>query len=412
MGNIISTDNGTLDTRTDLGKFIRDYALNDYALDARQVEDPTTFLDVNNRVLKPIAKNMLKKRSCCTGQLKIGIPLPAINPNGLLLESVNVDIPIFEKDDDINQQNCTLPYRPGENRNFKYTSNDTSFIQSKDASCIELYEQQLCPSVRNVRNKNYTGRFDKLYGPYDDKVIGTFKNQNSFKDCNCENSFYKHLSAIESSSLKVTGSQPQVSTDTMAQTLDLRCNELSLEAWKKTDSRMQNLCVNSISTGNISTKDQAKMSLNQSCSTNSKGSTATVNASTPSTPPSNMNQSSPPGTTVQGPPILSNTPTTPPTTTPPTTTPTITTTPPTTTPNTTPNTTPTNTTPNTTPITTPSIAPITTPIIASVTNDLTKLDINSIINLIIANKYYAIGGVAIIILLIVAFSKKKKESSK
>ena len=378
MGNIISTDNGTLDTRTDLGKFIRDYALNDYALDARQVEDPTTFLDVNNRVLKPIAKNILKKRACCTGQLKMGIPLPAINPNGLLLESVNVDIPIFEKDDDINQQNCTLPYRPGESRNFKYTTNDTSFIQSKDASCIELYEQQLCPSVRNVRNKNYTGRFDKLYGPYDDKVIGTFKNQNSFKDCNCENSFYKHLSATESSSLQVTGSQPQVSTDTMAQTLDLRCNELSLEAWKKTDSRMQNLCVNSISTGNMSAKDQAKISLNQSCSTNSKGSTATVNSSTPSTPPSNMNQSSPPGTTVQGPPILSNTPV------------------------------PSAPTPS---APTPSIAPITTPTVASITNDLTKLNINSIINLIIANKYYAVAGVVIIILLIVAFSKKKKASN-
>ena len=31
MGNIISTDNWTLNTNTDLGKFIRDYALNDYA---------------------------------------------------------------------------------------------------------------------------------------------------------------------------------------------------------------------------------------------------------------------------------------------------------------------------------------------------------------------------------------------
>ena len=353
----------------------------------------------------------------------------------LAIESVNVDIPIFEKDDDINQQNCTLPYRPGESRNFKYTTNDTSYIQSKDDSCVELYEQQLCPSVRNVRNKNYTSRFDKLYGPYADKALGTFKNQNSFKDCNCENSFYKHLSATESSSLQVTGSQPQVSTDTMAQTLDLRCNLLPLEAWKKTDSRMKNLCVNSISTGNISAKDQANLSLNQSCSTNSGGPTATVNASTPSTPPSNINQSSPPGTTVQGPPILSNTPTTPPTTTPPTTTPTNTTptnttpsnttptntTPTNTTPtNTTPtNTTPTNTTPNTTLTnttptnTTPTnTTPNTIPIIASITNDLTKLDINSIINLIIANKYYAVGGFVIIILLIVAFSKKKKESSK
>ena len=388
MGNIISTDNGTLDTRTDLGKFIRDYALNDYALDARQVEDPTTFLDVNKRVLKPIVKNMLKKRACCTGQLKIGIPLPAIDPATFLLESVNVDIPIFEKDDDINQQNCTLPYRSGESRNYKYTTNDTSFIQSKDDSCVELYEQQLCPSVRNIRDKNYTGRFDKLYGPYDDKVIGSFKKQNAFKDCNCENSFYKNLSATELDSVRTNKSQGQVSTDTMAQTLDLRCNGLSLEAWKKTDSRMKSLCVNSISTGNISAKDEAKLSLNQSCSTNSKDPTATVNASTPSTPPSNMNQSSPPGTTVKGPPILSNTPVSAPTPAP---------------------------VSASVPLasnTRPSIAPITTPIIASVTNDLTKVDINSIIKLIISNKYYAIAGVVIIILLIVAFSKKKEASTK
>jgi len=401
MGNIISTDNGTLDTRTDLGKFIRDYALNDYALDARQVEDPTTFLDVNKRVLKPIVKNMLKKRACCTGQLKIGIPLPAIDPATFLLESVNVDIPIFEKDDDINQQNCTLPYRSGESRNYKYTTNDTSFIQSKDDSCVELYEQQLCPSVRNIRDKNYTGRFDKLYGPYDDKVIGSFKKQNAFKDCNCENSFYKNLSATELDSVRTNKSQGQVSTDTMAQTLDLRCNGLSLEAWKKTDSRMKSLCVNSISTGNISAKDEAKLSLNQSCSTNSKDPTATVNASTPSTPPSNMNQSSPPGTTVQGPPILSNTPVppTPISQAPPTQTAPINPVPPT-------QTAPISQAP--TPIS-PAPTPIKPPPADSKSS--TQLDVNSIINLIMANKYYAIGIVAVIILIIVLSNKKKRASS-
>jgi hypothetical protein len=409
MGNIISTDNGTLDTSTDLGKFIRDYALNDYALDARQVEDPTTFLDVNNRILKPIAKNMLKKRACCTGQLKMGIPLPAIDPATFMLESVNVDIPIFEKDNDINQQTCTLPYRPGENRNYKYTTNDTSYIQSKDDSCTELYEQQLCPSVRNIRDKNYTARFDKLYGPYEDKAIGSFKKQNAFKDCNCENSFYKNLSATELSSLNV--SQPQVSTDVMAQTLDLRCNLLPLEAWKKTDSRMKNLCVNSISTGNISAKDQANLSLNQSCSTNSGGPTATVNASTPRTPPSNMNQSSPPGTTVQGPPILSNTPVPPAP---------ISQAPPA----------PISQAPpapisqvppapisqaspspiNPSPINPSPINLIPTPV-STDSKSSTQIDINSIINLIIANKYYAIGIVVVIILIIVLSSKKKKASS-
>ena len=409
MGNIISHDNGTLNTNTDLGKFIRDYALNDYALDARQVEDPTTFLDVNKRVLKPIAKNMLKKRACCTGQLKMGIPLPAIDPSTQLLESVNVDIPIFEKDDDITAQACTLPYGPGENRNYKYTTNDTSYIQSKDASCVELYEQQLCPSVRNIRNKNYTGRFDKLYGPYEDKPVGPFKKQNAFKDCNCENSFYKNLSATELSSLKV--SQPQVSTDTMAQTLDIRCNLLPLEAWKKTDSRMKNLCVNSISTGNISAEDQAKLSLNQTCSTNSGGPTATVNASTPKTPPSVMNQSSPPGTTVQGPPILSNTPVPPisPAPAPPVPTPAPISPPPITTP-----------APAPVPVTAPAsvTAPISpapikpTPAPAPTdSKSSSQIDVNSIINLIMANKYYAIGIVVIIILIIVLSSKKKTASS-
>jgi len=404
MGNIISTENGTLNTSTDLGKFIRDYALNDFAIDARQVEDPTTFLDVNKRVLKPIAKNMLKKRACCTGQLKMGIPLPAIDPqNNWSLESVNVDIPIFEKDDDINQQSCTLPYRPGESRNYKYTTNDTSYIQSKDDSCVELYEQQLCPSVRNVRNKNYTGRFDKLYGPYSDKTIGNFKKQNSFRDCNCENSFYKNLSATELSSLNV--SQPQVSTDTMAQTLDLRCNLLPLEAWKKTDSRMKNLCVNSISTGNISAKDQANLSLNQSCSTNSSGPTATVNSLTPATPPSNMNQSSPPGTTVKGPPILSNTPV--PVTPAPVTPAPVTPAPVTPAPVTPAPVTPAPVTPA--PVTP---APITSaPVSPADSKSSTQIDINSIINLIMANKYYAIGIVVIIILIIVFSSKKKTASS-
>ena len=399
MGNIISTDNGTLDTSTDLGKFIRDYALNDYALDARQVEDPTTFLDVNKRILKPIAKNILKKRACCTGQLKMPIPLPAIDPATFMLESVTVDIPIFERDGDITEQSCTLPYRPGENRNYKYTTNDTSYIQSKDDSCVELYEQQLCPSVRNVRNKNYTSRFDKLYGPYDDTALGTFKKKNAFKDCNCENSFYKHLSATELSSLNV--SQPRVSTDTMAQTLDIRCNILPLEAWKKTDSRMKNLCVNSISTGNISAKDQANLSLNQSCSTNSQGPTATVNASSPKTPPANMNQSSPPGTTVSGPPIVPNTPVvTIPTITPVVTTPTIT---------------PVVTTPTITPVvTTPTITPtitpvVTTPVVTTPTTitDLQSLNINSILDLLMTYKIYVIAVVVIIILLIIILNRKK-----
>ena len=350
----------------------------------------------------------------------MGIPLPAIDST-FMLESVTVDIPIFEKDGDITEQSCTLPYRPGENRNYKYTTNDTSYIQSKDDSCVELYEQQLCPSVRNVRNKNYTNRFDKLYGPYDDTAIGIFKKKNAFRDCNCENSFYKHLSATELSSLKVMGSQPQVSTDTMAQTLDIRCNLLPLEAWKKTDSRMKNLCVNSISTGNISAKDQANLSLNQSCSTNSKEPSATVNASSPKTPPANMNQSAPPGTTATGPPIVPNTPTvvttpspvvtTPSpvvtTPTPPVTTPT----PPVTTPTpvvTTPTvvttpvvTTPVTTTPTTTPVTT-----TTTPVVPL--NDISQLNMNSILDLLIANKVY-VGGVILLIIFVIVMLNRKTQ---
>lgn len=267
MGNIISTADGELDTSTDLGRFIKDYALNEIAIDARQVSNPTEYLDVNKRTLLPISKNLLKKRACCTGQTKIPISLPAIDPVTKKLESVTILIPVFDKESDINDANCTLPYRNNENRNYKFTNNSTMFVESNSDACAELYEQQLCPAVRNIRNKNFKDRNSKLYGQYPDKVTGNFKTNNAFVDCNCENSFYKNLTPTEQAAIK--SNIPMVSPDTMAQTLDIRCNSFPQITWKRGDVRAKNLCVNTVVAGAISASDQANLGIKQSCSTSS-----------------------------------------------------------------------------------------------------------------------------------------------
>ena len=126
MGNVITKTNLTLNTDTQLGKFIHEWALNDYTIhpDATATQ-PKKF------------KHILKKRACCTYTPSIGIGIAGVETkrtmNGVTLDMTptkinqyKVNILPFNGADGlpsasgsvINEDNCKIEDDAGPGQSF------------------------------------------------------------------------------------------------------------------------------------------------------------------------------------------------------------------------------------------------------------------------------------------------------
>ena len=143
MGNTVS-EAGQIKT-TDLGNFIKNWALNDYTPD-KTYENQMSI------------KYSLKKRACCINQKTMPIALPSIDnsstttPKTLLLSSVQ--IPIFKDQAELDS-GCVLPITSTTSADYKYTSLSTDpKVISITSGCANIYDF-LCPKIR--ADKKATG---------------------------------------------------------------------------------------------------------------------------------------------------------------------------------------------------------------------------------------------------------------
>jgi hypothetical protein len=257
MGNVITDSGGTTRIKnTPLGKFIKDWAINNFVIHP----------DFQNQDLH---KFTLKKRACCTNNTQPTIGVMDVNPDPKdnKMYQYAVGIPVFEDRSDIKRENCMLPYAGDKDDNFMYDSYDSNQVLSSKHTCADFYENRFCPMVR--RNRSYyklnlkdpklsLAQMASLYGVNPDKARDN--RVNAYVDCNCENSFFK-------STLGTVQTNNRASPDQMAQTLDSRCNQNLDKAWRKSHNIINNLCINSINVqGGITADNGGQIAIQQQCS--------------------------------------------------------------------------------------------------------------------------------------------------
>ena len=295
MGNIIVKSNSlTLNTDTELGKFIYQWALNDYTI------HPHASLNFPKKF-----KDILKKRACCTYKPTVSIGIAGIddkntvNANKIL--QYKIDIAPFLGDDGlpsasgdvINAKNCTINDDTGPNQSFldNDTKNKTANVNSTQA-CKTFYDKgdnnepgfgqyvlrnrtnndEFPPDLTGIKivtdpNKLYTHPLgDQINGltpnASDPGIQGNNNGQlNPYSDCNCVNSIYAVHKELF---LSANGSAPN--PEMLAQTNDGKCTKTN-SAWKgQNASDGTKICFNLANTGNISADDSGNVKLTQSCS--------------------------------------------------------------------------------------------------------------------------------------------------
>ena len=249
MGNKITVLSGTGDLNTDneLGKFIYDWALNDY----------TVHPDL--KLTDPIYKDQLKKRACTIQQNSVGIGLPGIDKNNNFVPHYNINIPVFND-----------TYNPRTPDKCKLTlnninSNDTEYMNTNPSSttggiviapqnAITFYNG-FCNAVK--KNRTQYKETDSLYGPDPDPLNAVDNIANSYVDCNCANSFFKDPNFFKAR----TNVGPAL--DQLAQTLDMRCSGNLPTTYKLSSQKMG--CLNYVNFGSVNVSDTSKLDLAQNC---------------------------------------------------------------------------------------------------------------------------------------------------
>ena len=249
MGNVIS-ETGILKINTDLGKYILNWALNDYNPNPK---------DPNQIALK----NSLKKRACCTKQTFIPMAFPDIDSklDKIILSSVK--IPIFKTDQDINDTNCTMLINSSSDPiNYKYTSGtSTGGIYSTSEGCANIYGT-LCKTIRNNRASVGDTEMEQLYGRNPDDIDpSNLLLNNPYIDCNCQNSWYNIQPA------SVLGG---LDREVLVQNNDSRCSTPANKTYKVINKIATSICFNSMNIGgNITAKDKAALNMDQKCNISS-----------------------------------------------------------------------------------------------------------------------------------------------
>ena len=257
MGNTLLSNNSFLKQtaksgeNTYLANYIKDWALNDYNI------EPS--LDMN----KPINQQQLKKRACCVGQTNIPIGLPGVDDTGKFIPVIPVRIPIFNNQNEINANNCNLPYESdGGRSSYLFALNKDKSDPTSATDACQAFYPEFCRKVMKNRT-NYNDAASQYYGSITiDAPDGSTDPPlfNPYYDCNCENSFLKQPKFAQF----VPGGQG-IDADTKAQSVDTRCRADG--TWKRKNKAMEQLCLNNINVinSNISASDQAGLNLNQTC---------------------------------------------------------------------------------------------------------------------------------------------------
>jgi hypothetical protein len=286
MGNIVADSSkdpnksGNLITTTPLGqviplgKFINDWALNNY----------TAHPDFK-------AKNQLKKRACCTRQSRIPIALPGFD---LDPADTNYDTKI-KTASFVPVYSVNIPVIPGmeslsaEQYNATCKIEDLDYVADKGSGgsgavtginqpCMNFYRTDnmenkgLCAHVLDNRsqykdakgdmtnNNAYGPDPDFLYGPSKDERDKRAKNMtNAYVDCNCENSSINVIPSIKANFDGVN--QP---LEDIIQNSDLRCSANGSYTWK-TRVKPITMCISVIKTGNISASGGGNINVKSEC---------------------------------------------------------------------------------------------------------------------------------------------------
>lgn len=297
MGNTIVKSDLSLNTDTELGKFIQTWALNNYTIHPEASKNyPDKF------------KDSLKKRACCSYTATVGIGIAGVNgdlkPNSaskILQYKVNINPfygsdgkPIKVADQVINDENCKFKMDESANKTSFFDSdpNQRSTKYNGSQGCRLFYEKNpdnnapgfaqyvlrnrsnddSDPTQPSNKNKSLKTDSTKLYkSPLGDQITGLTPDiwdadgtnggvLNPYVDCNCVNSVY----VVHSQLFKDTTGN-QISPSTLAQTNDGKCTLAATAAWKPQKDKAEKICFNLISTANITATDSGNVNMSQSC---------------------------------------------------------------------------------------------------------------------------------------------------
>jgi hypothetical protein len=283
MGNIVSDGDGNLDTSTVLGKFINEWALNNYTVHPEFTET-----------------NQLKKRACCTMNSTIPIGLPGFDlprQDGDYKNKINtakfvpeyaVGIKLFTEKSKITPETCSI-----DGKNFK-ADIDRGIPYTTEGACVNFYDngnKGFCSKVILNRQQYKTypvktnERIPQFYGrTIEDGMILIDDEQkqldnrttNTYVDCNCKNSYFE---LVREAMPLDDNNQPKGNPYDVAQNIDKRCSLQKEKTWKKKITSVDSANYTSIKVGNITNTGSG--SINISAIT---GATATNLKSIPATP--------------------------------------------------------------------------------------------------------------------------------
>ena len=300
MGNKIlipGSLSSDLNENNELGKFIKDWALNDYTVHPDL--DPKT----------PLYIDQLKKRACGTNNPKPGIGLPGIDDDNNFVPHYNVTIPVF---DEINETNCRLPYNylkkddylhngdqsKSTDGNYMFSSVDGEFLLISQEG--RDFYNSFCAAVKKNRTQydkptaDGKPNLDLLYGPDPDPTQPNHI-ENSYSDCNCANSLFKDKRFFNPPS-----SGKSIPLDGLAQQLDIRCNT-NMNRHYITDHTPES-CLNYMNFGSINISKDSKAQITQTCKMADGSTPQTITDPTTTNAPSSGTTNAPPSGTTNAPP--------------------------------------------------------------------------------------------------------------
>ena len=324
MGNKITIQSsGVLDTTTELGKFIHNWA----------TDKNTNFY--NTKPIDNIDKennytNILKKRACCTLNDIVKIPIAdVVIPttadtilNGKVivkgtnlppkLVSITTGIKVFNSTDEITSNACKFT-----NNSFLGTvTGKNKLVNIQDGSCGRFHAN-LCKNVL-LERQYLKGEDKQYYGLYPQNNPSDARLTNPYIDCNCINSIFNAkniqikdgdtnlpLSKKDLSSI-LPGVSLDRDTNELAQNLDIKCYGEPRRAVKFNDMDKA-LCIQSaIVMGNVTIDKTGEFK--QECKIDNKTTTNNLenNNKPPSAPLPPTGNNQPPTTGNNNPPSTGN----------------------------------------------------------------------------------------------------------
>jgi hypothetical protein len=196
MGNTITNlQTRNLNHDSHLGKFIRNWALNEYSIHPDTKNDPIRF------------KDSLQKRACCTNQDAVGISIAGVTDNSERIMPYLVNIPVFDFNDNPNVTisginvtisgiNVTIS---GINNTISGINNTNCLLDMPNSTTkVQFYDEKMSATNYNVNTqpscKNFylANDISNNVG-FADYVLKNRSNNDSFPDSNSVTNSYDAL---------------------------------------------------------------------------------------------------------------------------------------------------------------------------------------------------------------------------